>query len=277
MEEYYKAYSGLGRHPRHRHLHERPANSEERPGTLEQVPGVPVVPNGSKGFVRLGSMVLVLALTVSVSANDWPHWRGPAATGVAAPSPLPSTWSATENVAWQAPLAGRRRVVADRVRQSRVRDVAGRRRPPPRRQSSDADAGRRSGDGGRVDAVAPRPAPTSPSSSKPSIGRRASGCGFTRRRRRASCRRCTTSTTWRAPVRSPTASASTRGSAPARSSRSTSNGKPVWSKHLGKEYGAFDINWGHASSPVLFEDSIILLCYHSPASYISRSTSAPAR
>ncbi len=46
------------------------------------------------------------------------------------------------------------------------------------------------------------------------------------------------------------------------------NGKPVWSKHLGKEYGSFDIQWGHASSPVLFEDSIILLCYHSPASYI---------
>ena len=41
-----------------------------------------------------------------MSANDWPHWRGPATTGVAAPSPLPSAWSATENVAWQAPLQG---------------------------------------------------------------------------------------------------------------------------------------------------------------------------
>ena len=26
MEEYYKAYAGRGRHPRHRHLHERPPN-----------------------------------------------------------------------------------------------------------------------------------------------------------------------------------------------------------------------------------------------------------
>lgn len=43
-------------------------------------------------------------------------------------------------------------------------------------------------------------------------------------------------------------------------------GKPVWSKHLGKDYGSFDINWGHASSPVLFQDTIILLCYHTPRS-----------
>ena len=45
-------------------------------------------------------------------------------------------------------------------------------------------------------------------------------------------------------------------------------GKQVWTKNLAKEYGAFDIQWGHASSPVLFQDSIILLCYHAPASYI---------
>ena len=45
-------------------------------------------------------------------------------------------------------------------------------------------------------------------------------------------------------------------------------GKPVWSKHLGSEYGPFEINWGHASSPVLFEDTIILLCYHTPRSYL---------
>jgi outer membrane protein assembly factor BamB len=45
-------------------------------------------------------------------------------------------------------------------------------------------------------------------------------------------------------------------------------GKPVWSRNLARDYGPFDINWGHASSPVLFQDSIILLCYHSPSSYL---------
>ena len=76
----------------------------------------------------------------------------------------------------------RRRVVADRVRQSRLRDVAGRRWPAAatavirrlRKASIPATAGestlsRRSR------------APAWRSSSKPSIARRASACGFTRR------------------------------------------------------------------------------------------------
>ena len=46
------------------------------------------------------------------------------------------------------------------------------------------------------------------------------------------------------------------------------NGKVVWQRHLGKEISPFDINWGHSSSPTLFQDSLILLCDHAPASYL---------
>src|SRR5688500_15163266 len=63
------------------------------------VPGVPEV---WFGWV----LVLAVSVTVSLSGNDWPHWRGPAASGIAAPSPLPATWSVSENIAWEAPLAG---------------------------------------------------------------------------------------------------------------------------------------------------------------------------
>src|SRR5918993_3281124 len=67
-----------------------------------RVPKVPKVPKALFGWVP----VLAIAASSVIDANDWPHWRGPSATGVAAPSPLPSTWSATANVAWQAALAG---------------------------------------------------------------------------------------------------------------------------------------------------------------------------
>ena len=123
----------------------------------------------------------LLASPCSLSANDWPHWRGPSATGVAAPSPLPAAWSATRERRVAGAAAGRRRVVADRVGQARLRDA---RRPAT---AGAATAGiRRSTQGGdpatagESHAVAPRRAPTSRSSSKPSIERRASGCGFTR-------------------------------------------------------------------------------------------------
>lgn len=46
------------------------------------------------------------------------------------------------------------------------------------------------------------------------------------------------------------------------------DGKAVWQRNLGKEYSPFDIEWGHGSSPALYRDSLILLCYHNPASYL---------
>jgi outer membrane protein assembly factor BamB len=45
-------------------------------------------------------------------------------------------------------------------------------------------------------------------------------------------------------------------------------GNLVWSRHLGQEYSPFQIQWGHASSPVLYKDLIILLCDHDLASYL---------
>jgi outer membrane protein assembly factor BamB len=40
-------------------------------------------------------------------------------------------------------------------------------------------------------------------------------------------------------------------------------GKPVWSRHLGKEYKPFDLAWGHSSSPVIYKDKLLLLSYQS--------------
>ena len=45
-------------------------------------------------------------------------------------------------------------------------------------------------------------------------------------------------------------------------------GKPVWAKHLGKEYGAFEINWGHASSATMHGELAIFPCYHETGSYL---------
>jgi outer membrane protein assembly factor BamB len=45
-------------------------------------------------------------------------------------------------------------------------------------------------------------------------------------------------------------------------------GRVLWSKHLGREYAPFDIQWGHASSPALSGDTAIFIAYHEPASYV---------
>jgi outer membrane protein assembly factor BamB len=46
------------------------------------------------------------------------------------------------------------------------------------------------------------------------------------------------------------------------------NGKAVWTRHLGKEYSAFDLDWGHASSPALSGDRLILMCYQGSAAFL---------
>jgi outer membrane protein assembly factor BamB len=48
-----------------------------------------------------------LLFPLIASAADWPQWRGPLANGVADDARPPLTWSATENIAWKADVAGR--------------------------------------------------------------------------------------------------------------------------------------------------------------------------
>lgn len=45
-------------------------------------------------------------------------------------------------------------------------------------------------------------------------------------------------------------------------------GKLVWQRHLAKDYGPYEITWGHSSSPTLYANTVILLCDHAPAAYL---------
>jgi len=50
---------------------------------------------------------LLLACAVApLGAENWPHWRGPAANGISTEKNLPTKWSAagTENILWKLPM-----------------------------------------------------------------------------------------------------------------------------------------------------------------------------
>lgn len=54
------------------------------------------------------SVVLVISLLCSiVNAGNWPQWRGPTGQGVSTEKNLPTEWSATKNIKWKTPIAGR--------------------------------------------------------------------------------------------------------------------------------------------------------------------------
>jgi outer membrane protein assembly factor BamB len=46
------------------------------------------------------------------------------------------------------------------------------------------------------------------------------------------------------------------------------DGVLLWQRHLGEENGAFEIDWGHASSPAVSDDLLFLVCYHDHRSYL---------
>ena len=54
------------------------------------------------------NVILVLLLLVPAFANDWTEWRGPARDGISPEKGLPTSWSPNgQNLAWKAPYGGR--------------------------------------------------------------------------------------------------------------------------------------------------------------------------
>jgi outer membrane protein assembly factor BamB len=50
------------------------------------------------------ALAFLTSVGISLTAETWPHWRGPSRDGVSTEKGLPTTWSPTENVAWKLPL-----------------------------------------------------------------------------------------------------------------------------------------------------------------------------
>jgi len=46
-------------------------------------------------------------LSTTVGATNWPQWRGPGGMGISTEKNLPVEWSATKNIKWKTPIAGR--------------------------------------------------------------------------------------------------------------------------------------------------------------------------
>jgi outer membrane protein assembly factor BamB len=219
-------------------------------------------------MVRAITIAAALAFTAPVVLlADWPQWRGPLGTGVSSDRNLPVTWSASENVAWSAELGGvgvsSPIVVGDSVFVTSQIGAGDTRTGPRLAQGASA-----SGLGERGLAAA-RTASDRPVFLVEAFDRR-SGTRL-----------------WQYRVEAVGALPSVHDkhnmASPSPVSDGTlvyawfgtgqivaldMKGALVWQRHLGQEISPFSINWGHSSSPTLFEDSLILLCDHEPASYL---------
>ena len=212
-----------------------------------------------------------------MSAADWPSWRGPAGTGTTPETKLPEKWSATENVAWKAPLAGLG-VSSPIVSGNRIIVTS------------------QIGSGVRAPGNHPRLVQGGNAASAGERALEAKGGGDNRTFflveafNRADGKRL-----WEYRLE---AAGTLPGVHDKHNLASPSpvtdgqmvyawfgtgqivaldmNGKLVWQRHLGTEISPFDVIWGHSSSPTLFEDTLLLLAIMRRPPTCSPSTSARA-
>jgi outer membrane protein assembly factor BamB len=216
-------------------------------------------------------LILLSLLVSSAVAENWPQWRGPLGTGISTEKGLPTEWSTKQNLAWQTELTGlgvsspivwkdqvfvTYQLGAGALRQGRhptfVQEgdpasagetpLGGARPKGPDEKISFVIAAFRTADGRqvwehRIDAVGKLP-------------------DVHDKRNLA------------------TSSAVTDGErvyawfSNGQLAAVDLNGKAVWARHLGQEYAPFDLDWGHASSPALYRDRLILTCYEGSAAFL---------
>lgn len=218
--------------------------------------------------------VLAMALGISVSAADWPQWRGPRGTGASDEKNLPVKWTATENVAWKAAIGGLG-VSSPIVSGDRVFVTSqigtGIRKPgnhPRLAQGANAGvAGERALGTSRAEQAAAADGRTF---FLIEAFHRVDGRRLWQHRLEAT-----------GPLPGVHDKHNLASPSPVSDGQLVyawfgtgqivaldMNGKLAWQRHLGQEIGPFDINWGHGSSPTLYGDLLILLCDHTPASYL---------
>jgi outer membrane protein assembly factor BamB len=212
-------------------------------------------------------IALIIGLGASVSADNWPHWRGQANTGASNETGLPERWSDSQNIAWKTRLGGlgvsSPIVWGDRVFVTSQAGTGASRVGPRLGQGNDSNPAERSLSG----------AGSSRDSSLRFLIE-----AFDRVSGRRLWAHTTTAEGDLPAVHDKhnlaSASPATDGErvyAVFGSGQVVAldvNGKPVWTRHLGKDFGAFSINWGNGSSPIVSGNTLIVVCYNGDTSYL---------
>jgi outer membrane protein assembly factor BamB len=208
---------------------------------------------------------LSLGLTTAVSAENWPNWRGPTSTGISPETGLPVKWSDTEGVAWKAPIRGlgisSPIVWGDRVIVTSQVGTGIARSGPRLVQGGDAaEAGERALGGGATGVVTARSDTTS---FLVNAYDRNSGRQLWEYEAAAEGNLPEVHEKHNLATPSPVTDGQ-RVYALFGTGQLVAldmSGKLVWKRNL-TEYGAFNVNWGHGGSPIVYKDMVILQLYH---------------
>jgi outer membrane protein assembly factor BamB len=217
-------------------------------------------------------LLSILILTSALAAADWPQWRGPAADGISAESGLPVQWSATQHLKWKVTLAGLG--ASSPVTWGKYVFVTSQEGIVP------------------IQGMMPSLAKTDPDLAKlesPMGGRRPKAADSNGKVILIveAFNKSNGSRLWKysmpatgefpqlhekhnlatpTPVTDGKLVYSWFGNGQVVAL--DMDGRAVWTRHLGVEYGTFNTPWGHGGSPALYRDTLILLCDHAENAYL---------
>jgi len=168
--------------------------------------------------------IVVFSITVAYAEN-WPQWRGPSLNGVSAEKNLPAKWTTTENVIWKAAMPGWSGSTPVIWRDRIFLNVA-------------------EGDSLYLWCLDKTKGTV--------LWKQPLGSGNVKLRKQNMS--SPSPVTDGASVYVLTGTGILKGF--------DFSGKELWSRDIQKDYGQFGLNWGYASSPLLFEDSLYVQVLH---------------
>ncbi len=187
------------------------------------------------------SLILVLTSITVINAENWPQWRGPNLNGVSAEKNLPAKWTAEENVAWKVAMPGWSGSTPIIWRNHIFLNVA-------------------EGDNLFLWAVDKTKGEV--------LWKRPLGGGNVKMRKQNMSSPSPVTDGKNVYVMTGTGILKSFDFA----------GKELWSRDIQKDYGEFGLQWGYASSPLLFEDALYVQVLHGmktdDASYVLRINKA---
>ena len=173
----------------------------------------------------LGVVSVVLLSFVITNAENWPQWRGPALNGVSTEKNLPVKWTTEENVVWKVAMPGLSGSTPIVWRDRIFLNIA-------------------EGDSLALWAV--------DRSKGEVLWKKPLGAGNVKMRKHN--------------MSSPSPVTDGRNvyviTGTGILAAFDFSGKQLWTRDIQKEYGNFGLNWGYASSPLLFEDSLYVQVLH---------------
>lgn len=187
---------------------------------------------------RIPSVIAIVLLTLTTaSADNWPQWRGPNLNGVSSEKNLPVKWTTEENVAWKLTMPGWSGSTPIIWRDRVFMNVA-------------------EGDDLYLWCV--------DKTKGAMLWKKLLGGGNVKMRKQNMS--SPSPVTDGKSVYVMTGTGILKGF--------DFNGKEFWTRDIQKDYGQFGLNWGYASSPLLWEDSLYVQVLHGmktdDASYVLR-------